>query len=193
MTAAVRRQRTRRERRDRALRTAVLRFGGCLAQVPAVERRVLTLRAGVGIDRVRPRSVVARMTGFSVRRVARIERRGLRELRRRARAGGCTGPSLDTADASPVMISLFTPFGPLGPSPSGAGVEPRGGVLSETVSGKAKSSRPSAEARPGSDLLAGPTALGPGGSGGGFNPAYVLIPLALLGYAAFVVRGERRT
>ena len=35
-------------RRERALRRAVLRFRGCLSRVPRSERRVLSLRAGVG-------------------------------------------------------------------------------------------------------------------------------------------------
>jgi hypothetical protein len=56
-------------RRDRALRRAVLRFQGCLSRVPRAERRVLTLRAGVGAAPTRSRTEVARITHLRRARV----------------------------------------------------------------------------------------------------------------------------
>jgi len=57
--------------------------------MPRAERRVLALRAGVGIARTRSRAEVARITGLRRARIARVERRGLARLRALARAGAC--------------------------------------------------------------------------------------------------------
>jgi hypothetical protein len=75
-------------RRERRLRQVVGRLRGCLDGLPVLERRVLILRAGVGPGDPRSRARVARATDLSTRRVARLERRGLRRLRGLAR-GGC--------------------------------------------------------------------------------------------------------
>jgi hypothetical protein len=74
---------------DRALRRAVLGHEGCLGRMPNDERRVLSLRAGVGIDRTRTRAEVQRLTGLSPTRVVAIERRGIERLRGLARTGAC--------------------------------------------------------------------------------------------------------
>jgi hypothetical protein len=71
------------------LRQAVLRHEGCLAQLPRAERRVLRLRAGVGIDHVRSRADVMRITGLSRKRVVAIERSAMKRLSTLARAGRC--------------------------------------------------------------------------------------------------------
>ena len=76
-------------RRDRALRRAVLRFQGCLSRVPRAERRVLTLRAGVGAARTHSRTEVARITHLRRTRVITLERRGLRHLHALGRTGAC--------------------------------------------------------------------------------------------------------
>jgi hypothetical protein len=68
----------------------VLANQGCLGQIPASERRVLTLRAGVGHARPRSRALVQRMTGLRRARVAALESSGLRRLRSLAHAG-CAG------------------------------------------------------------------------------------------------------
>jgi hypothetical protein len=83
----------------------VLRFQGCLGSVPRAERRVLSLRAGVGIAHTRTRSEVARMTGLRASRVARLEHRGLQRLRGLGRAGRCAAasnaaPSIGTQNVS---------------------------------------------------------------------------------------------
>ena len=79
-------------RRDRALRHAVLASEACLGQMPRSERRVLTLRAGVGIGRPRTRAQVERITGLRKARVAALERSGLQRLRSLSRAG-CSSTS----------------------------------------------------------------------------------------------------
>ena len=82
-------------RRDRALRRAVLRFQGCLSRVPRAERRVLTLRAGVGAARTHSRTEVARITHLRRTRVITLERRGLRRLHALGRAGACQDADAD--------------------------------------------------------------------------------------------------
>jgi hypothetical protein len=74
---------------DRALRHVVLSFQNCLGSVPRTERRVLELRAGVGVAHTRSRAQVARITGTTRRHVGRLERRGLHRLRALGRAGTC--------------------------------------------------------------------------------------------------------
>jgi hypothetical protein len=77
------------QRRDRELRRTVLGHDGCLGRMPRAERRVLTLRAGVGIDRTRSRAEVARLTGLKRVRVGALERRGMARLRALVDAGAC--------------------------------------------------------------------------------------------------------
>ena len=79
--------------RDRDLRRTVLGHEACLGQMPRGERRVLTLRAGVGLAHPRSRAQVQRITGLPRTRVVAIERRGLKRLRVLAQAGGCAGAS----------------------------------------------------------------------------------------------------
>ena len=64
-------------------------LSGCLDEIVAGQRRVLVLRAGVGPRRPQTRRAVAQRLDSTLRRVALIERRGLRELRSAARAGRC--------------------------------------------------------------------------------------------------------
>jgi hypothetical protein len=77
-------------RRDRELRHVVLRLRGCAGRLPRAQRRVVLLRAGIGLGHVRSRARVAQITGYSVRRVRRLERSGLRILRSLSR-DGCGG------------------------------------------------------------------------------------------------------
>jgi hypothetical protein len=90
-------------RRDRALRHAVLAREACLARMPRSERRVLTLRAGVGRARPRTRAQVQRITGLRRARVAALERSGLQRLRSLS-ATGCAntaGSGTDHSTAAP--------------------------------------------------------------------------------------------
>ena len=61
----------------------------CLSGLPETSRKVLSLRAGLGTARSRSRRDVAGMTGFSLRRVGRVEAGALRRLKRLARTTGC--------------------------------------------------------------------------------------------------------
>jgi hypothetical protein len=64
----------------------------CLDDLSPAQRRVLTLRAGVGAGPPRSRGGVARRLNITVRRVVRLERTGLRRLRTLAGSGGCAAP-----------------------------------------------------------------------------------------------------
>jgi hypothetical protein len=75
--------------RDRDLRRAVLSHKACLGQMPRGERRVLTLRAGIGLAHPRSRAQVQRITGLRRTRIAALEVSGLQRLRSLAQAGGC--------------------------------------------------------------------------------------------------------
>jgi DNA-directed RNA polymerase sigma subunit (sigma70/sigma32) len=65
-----------RARRGRRLRTMSTSCKVALASLSGLERRVLVLRAGVGVGSPRTRSRVAHQLGLSTRRVIRLERRG---------------------------------------------------------------------------------------------------------------------
>ena len=80
------RVRRRERRRQQRLRQTVGRYRTCLDGLPALERRVLVLRTGLGARDPRTRAGVGRRLDISARRVGRLERRALRRLR-----GGCGG------------------------------------------------------------------------------------------------------
>jgi hypothetical protein len=83
--------------RERALRRTVSRAGGCLGDLSRPQRRVLSLRAGVGPQPARSRRSVARRLDISVSRVARLETTGLSRLRALAGGGACGAPTLALA------------------------------------------------------------------------------------------------
>jgi hypothetical protein len=94
-----------RRQADRRVRRLVTRYGACLPGLPARQRRVLRLRAGVGPREPASRAAVARRLEIPVARVRRTERRGLRALRRAAR-GGCAPASTSvTAGAAAEFAS----------------------------------------------------------------------------------------
>jgi hypothetical protein len=93
----------RRRDRDRDLRQTVLDHEACLGRMPRGERRVLTLRAGVGIAHPRSHAQVQRITGLRRTRIAALERSGLQRLRSLAQAGGCgQATSAARRDLAPV-------------------------------------------------------------------------------------------
>src|SRR5262249_59473892 len=92
--------------RDRDLRRAVVLLQGCLGRVPRSERRVVTLRAGVGIGHTRSRADVARITGLRRARVTSLEHRGLRRLRALERAGACAPAATSSTVAPGTMATL---------------------------------------------------------------------------------------
>jgi hypothetical protein len=91
--------------RDRRLRRAVLSRRGCLASLPALERRVLFLRAGVGRSTPRARSSVARIVKRSVTGVRRVERRALVRLRRLAASSSCDSSGSSGSPGSPTYAT----------------------------------------------------------------------------------------
>lgn len=169
-------------RRDRALRRAVLRFPGCLSRVPRAERRVLTLRAGVGAARTHSRTEVARITHLRRARVIKLELRGLRRLHALARAGACQ-------DIEATSMAAATGTGttlPPGSTPGG-----RGSVLAEHRSSDSKDGGSKAQRNPEAELsISHPADLSGGGS---FDLALVLAPLAVLAFLLVLTREIRRT
>jgi hypothetical protein len=89
------------------LMTVVRRLDGCLGQLPDRVRLVLELRAGIDSSRALSRRAVAAYLNLRVGQVTRMERRGLRELRRAARSPGCTAE----ASRLPGLFTL-TSFSP---------------------------------------------------------------------------------
>ena len=79
----------RRRARERKFRARVERLRGCFGALSDRERRVLTLRAGLGGERPRSRGRVADELGVGRREVRSTERRALRRLGAANRAGGC--------------------------------------------------------------------------------------------------------
>jgi hypothetical protein len=182
-------------KRDRDLRRAVVRLRSCLGRVPRAERRVLTLRAGVGIDHTRSRADVARITGLRRARVTSLEHRGLRRLRALERAGACSAASSSMTTAPGTMATLPVSGGtpPGGAAQQSGGATDRGQVLAERQSGSSKTTKPENEgdASPSRSLPLGrPIAAAGDGS---FDFTFVLIPLALAFLAFVLVRELRRT
>jgi hypothetical protein len=167
--------------RDRALRRAVLRFQGCLARVPRAERRVLTLRAGVGAARTHSRTEVARITHLRRARVIKLERRGLRRLHALGRAGACQ----DTAATSAIAPTGTGTALPPGSAPGG-----RGAVLAEHHANHSKNGGSQGQRKPNAELsISRPSGI-PGG--GSFDLALVLAPLAVLAFLLVTMREVRR-
>jgi hypothetical protein len=118
--------------RDRQLRRAVLGHEACLGQMPRGERRVLTLRAGVGLAHPRSRAQVQRITGLPRTRVTALERSGLQRLRSLAQAGGCG----QAAPAAPGGVAPVTGVSDTRGIPDGAAI-PRIAVLGASESNDA--------------------------------------------------------
>ena len=122
-------------RRERVLRATVERLQGCLGGVSAAERKVLVLRSGLGAAPARTRHSVARTLDVGVRRVGRIERRGLRHVRALARTGGCGGATAPatasgTATAGDVQLASDTGAvrtGQASSKPTSGVAQPEGG------------------------------------------------------------------
>jgi hypothetical protein len=171
--------------RERDLRRTVLRFHGCLSRVPRSERRVLSLRAGVGRLRPHTRSEVARITHLRRARVIKLERRGLRRLRALNRAGAC-----QDAGAPTTAVTAAPGTGTSVPPSGGSGQ--RGGVLAEHHSSAASRDSGSQRKPEQAELsISRPSTGGPGG--GSFDLALVLGPLAFLAFLLVITREVRRT
>jgi hypothetical protein len=158
----------------------VRRLDGCLGAISLRTRRVLVLRAGLGTAERHSRAGVAAVLDLTVRRVARIERRGVRTLRRLSRTTGCAsslsggsiglGTGGSTAAGAPPDLASFSPESALGGAmavlgssgPADSGDDALGGDQSSSSSGagavlgtSAEHTLPKAIApitQPGSDL-----------------------------------------
>jgi hypothetical protein len=153
--------------------------------VPRSERRVLSLRAGVGRLRPHTRSEVARITHLRRARVITLERRGLRRLRALNRAGAC-----QDAAAPATAVTAAPGTGTALPPAGGAGQ--RGAVLAEHHSSVASRDGDSQGKPEQAELsISRPSTGGP--RGGSFDLALVLGPLALLAFLLVITREVRRT
>jgi hypothetical protein len=117
----------------------VRQLGGCLDGLAPRTRRVLVLRVGLGAARPHGRAAVANLLDLSVRRVTRIERRGIRTLRRLGRSTSCaSAPSTGTA---PTFASAGTTVaGP--PTPGSLMAAATGRRDHRSAPGKASPSSP---------------------------------------------------
>jgi hypothetical protein len=171
--------------RDRELRQAVVRLQGCLARVPRAERRVLVLRAGIGTARTRSRAEVARITGLQRARVARLERRGMRDLRALGRAGACAVSSGDVATGfAGIPVSGSTQSG--GPTGHGVVLAERHSDPRRTLVQREAEGTPTPAAKP-------PIARPDISSTNRFDLALVFIPLAVVAFVLVMIREARRT
>jgi hypothetical protein len=170
--------------RERNLRRTVLRFHGCLSRVPRSERRVLSLRAGVGRLRAHTRSEVARITHLRRARVIALERRGLRRLRALNRAGVCQ-------DAAAPTTAVTAAPGTGAPLPPAGGTAQRSAVLAEHHSSAASRDSGSQGKPERAELsISRPSTSGPSGSS--FDLALILGPLAFLAFLLVITREVRR-
>ncbi len=97
----------RREPSPRQLRRVLAPLAACVATLGPRQERVLVRRAGLRGFKGASRAETAARLHLTVRRVARLEHRALRTLRRKARAGACDAPAPAAAPAgSTTRVSL---------------------------------------------------------------------------------------
>ncbi|HZV75282.1 MAG TPA: sigma factor-like helix-turn-helix DNA-binding protein [Conexibacter sp.] len=167
---------------QRRLERAVARLQACLSGLTERERRILTLRAGLGPGPALSRAQVARLLDLSLTRTGQIERRGLRRLGALDRAGRCAGGGgVSTAwlwgSASGSTPLLATPTGGMEHAADPAS-RPRFGIEGVIASGGGSGR--------GSGFDALPPPLGHG------SDETLLILLALLAALGLLVRWELR-
>jgi hypothetical protein len=171
---------------NRRVRTVVRRYSGCLGQLRDRTQTVLSMRAGLGPGSALSRRQVAARVDLGVRRVTRLERRGVRRLQALGSAGGC-GAADARGGAAAGSASSAAPPPPAGDEASvdAATTAARSGE----VQGQDRSGVKGVAARSVPDS---PATIFPGGPAASFiNVAPVL---ALVGIALFAlaVRRERR-
>ena len=113
--SATRRRARRHEPSPRQLRRVLAPLAACVATLGRRQERVLVRRAGLRGFKGASRVETAARLHLSVRRVARLEHRALRALRRKARAGACDAPAPAAAPAvaaTGVGLSLPAPAAP---------------------------------------------------------------------------------
>jgi hypothetical protein len=171
--------------RERRLRRLVAASRGCLAALPAAERRVLVLRAGLGPRDPRSRRATAARLDVPLAAVRRRERAGVRQLR--ALGGDCGGAAVSPSAASAAGAMLAsTPTAATAAGgqarPGGDGEPDAGGVLGASESSPRTGGAPEA-----------PATVIPGvvQPGGGDASVYVLAGLAATLIALLATRRPR--
>jgi hypothetical protein len=189
--------------RERRLHRTVTRLRGCLDGLPAAERRVLVLRTGLGARRARSRARVARALDVTPRRVARLERRGLRRLRGLAR-GGCGSAAAPAPAAAPGTTGYAPTWPALAPAAlAAAGVPVQAEPDRVEVKGTQESGPGERESSSGGDEPAlappaskpaapPPAAVVRRGAEGSTDLTLPLLALVALLGIAFAVRAARR-
>ena len=105
---------------ERAFIAMVRRLSGCLTDLPYELRLVLQLSAGIGVSQPLSPTAVASHLHLSLRRLARLEKRALRQLLVTARTRGCgRGAEQRMFDVS-VLGGFEAPFGGAAEVASGA-------------------------------------------------------------------------
>jgi hypothetical protein len=164
---------------QRRLETTVEQARQCLDDLGTGERRVLSLRAGVGPGVPLTRPQVARRLDLGVAQTGRIERRGLRRLDVLVGDGACGSVGGAIATFGP-LTATGAATGADGGTTSAANaldLRPRGGVGGVVAHGD-----PGSGSRSGFDAL--PPPIGDGGE------ATLLVALGLLVALALLVRRE---
>jgi hypothetical protein len=116
--SATRRRARRREPSPRQLRRVLAPLAACVATLGPRQERVLVRRAGLRGFKGASRAETAASLHLTVRRVARLEHRALRALRRKARAGACDAPEPPPmVDARRASLSLPAPAAPPAAAP----------------------------------------------------------------------------
>jgi hypothetical protein len=181
-------------RHERRLRRAVARLSGCLYAVDALPRQVLALRAGIGTADPLSRHAVAARLDTGVRRVARAERRGLRELRLASRSGRCQSPPAGasapgTSSGDGALTGRPAADGALAARPA-SNEQPQAGGTAERV-GRTGAMRIGGPFRDGAAKL--PVAVIRQAAGDGAGPPLLLLLAAafMTGFAAVWIK-ERR-
>ncbi len=121
------------------MRQAIQQYGACLHVLTTRQRRVLRLRAGVGPAEPATRVEVARRLDLSVRRVRRVERRGLRVLKSAGRRGCAeAAPSVTEEEAFAIggAVGVVLTGGVASGSAGAPGSSPADGRDDSTGGGK---------------------------------------------------------
>jgi sigma-70-like protein len=107
---------------SRRLRADVARLKGCLGVLPELARHLIEMRAGIDGPAM-TRRAAAKELQIGVARARRIERRGLRAMRRASRQGLCGGAGASTGFRSEtVTAALIRPAVSLAATPAAAAV-----------------------------------------------------------------------
>ena len=109
---------TSREPSSKRLRQLLKPLAACVATLGRRQELVIVRRAGLRGYRGQTRSELAKTLHTSRTRIARLERRALRSLRRAVRAGGCASPApMAAAPESRVAATVSAPVSQAGSGP----------------------------------------------------------------------------